>query len=170
MNNKAQLHTMEGLAAAVLMTLTILTITQSTMIVTPQNELATAVQLEQITSDALAIIDIAPNTAIKRNLTECVAAWDLTESTVVSNDLETLDEQLASLLPGIQYNVDFTYSENGNIHTKNVIINGAPTEDTIVARRLVALSKSVVDLAGGSWNIADDELLIVEVKVIAWMI
>jgi hypothetical protein len=170
MNNKAQLHTLEGLGAAVLMTLTILTIAQSTMIVTPQNELVMTVQLEQMTSDALAVIDIAPHTAIQNNLTECVAQWNLNESEVTSNNLDTLNEELAILLPGIQYNVDLTYSQNGNINTKNAIINGAPTEDAVVVRRLVTLSKASVDSAGGSWNIADDELLVVEVKLTAWII
>jgi hypothetical protein len=170
MNNKAQLHTLEGLGAAVLMTLTILTIAQSTMIVTPQNELVMIVQLEQMTSDALAVIDIAPHTTIQNNLTECVAGWDHNESNVLTNNLEMLNEELAILLPGIQYNVDLTYSQNGNINTKNAIINGAPTEDAVVVRRLVTLSKASVDSAGGVWNIADNELLIVEVKLTAWII
>ncbi|WP_406655732.1 hypothetical protein V7O62_08045 [Methanolobus sp. ZRKC2] len=170
MNDRAQLHTLEGLAAAVLMTLTMLTIVQSTMIVTPQNELSMTVQLEQVSSDALAVLDMAPDTAIEYNLTECIAGWDMKESNVTGNNLDTLDGELSYLLSGTQYNVDLSYFKNGVLSKKQVIINGAPTEDAVVVRRLVALTNSDVVSSGGSWNIANDEVLIVEVKLTAWRI
>ncbi|MDW7731113.1 MAG: hypothetical protein SCH66_01645 [Methanolobus sp.] len=170
MNDKAQIHTLEGLAAAILMTLTMLAVTQGATIVTPQNGLAMDVQLEQIASDALAVIDMTPDTAIQYNLTECVASWDMNESTGIGDNLEKLDDELGYLLPRTQYNVDLAYLEGGNVVTKPVILSGIPTENDVVVRRLVTLSNSTVTDSGGSWNIANDELLVVEVRLTAWKV
>lgn len=170
MNDRAQIHTLEGLAAAILMTLTILAVTQGTTIVTPQNELAMDVQLEQLAHDALAIVDMTPDTAIQYNLTECVSSWDMGESTGVGDNLEKLDEELAYLLPGIRYNVDLVYLSSGKVVTKPVIINGIATENDVVARRLVALTNETASTMGGGWNLADDEIKIVEVRMTAWKV
>lgn len=171
MKDKAQMHTLEGLAAAILMTLTMLAVTHGATIVTPQNELAMDVHLEQIASDTLAVIDMTPDTAIQYNLTECVASWDMGESTGIGDNLEKLDNELEDLLPqDTQYNVDLAYLEGGNVVTKQVILNGIPNENDVVVRRLVTLSNSTVTGAGGSWNIADDDLLIVEVRLTAWKV
>ncbi|WP_292463739.1 hypothetical protein [Methanolobus sp.] len=171
MNDKAQLHTLEGLAAALLMTLTILTITQSAMIITPQNELVMDVQLKQIASDALTVLDSAPEATIRNDLTECIASWDENEASLDSNNLEMLDYELSYLLPDILYNVNIAYvNATTQLTDKKVIVNGAPTENAVVARRLVSLSNSTVSSSGGEWNIADDELLIVEVRLTAWRV
>jgi hypothetical protein len=169
-NDRAQLHTLEGLAAALLMTLTVLTITQSTIIITPQNELAMDVQLRQMASDALTVLDTAPETAVQNNLTECIAVWDMNEASLNSNNLDVLDNELSYLLPDICYNVNLAYKEGAEIKDKTVVVNGAPTEDAVVVRRLVTLSNSTVSCSGGAWNIPDDELLIVEVRLTAWRV
>lgn len=170
MNDKAQLHTLEGLAAALLMTLTVLTITQSTMIITPQNELTMDVQLKQMASDALAVLDMAPQTAIQDNLTECIASWDMNEANLTANNLEILDKELSYLLPETYYNVNLAYLEGTDVKVRKVIVNGTPVENAVVARRLVSLSNSTVSDCGGGWNVADNELLIVEVRLTAWRI
>ncbi|AFV23739.1 hypothetical protein Mpsy_1532 [Methanolobus psychrophilus R15] len=172
MNDKAQLHTLEGLAAALLMTLTILTITQSAMIITPQNELVMDVQLKQIASDALTVLDSAPEATIRNDLTECIASWNMTEASLTVNNLGMLDNELSYLLPDILYNVNIAYFDVGTqkLTDKKVIVNGAPTENAVVARRLVSLSNSTVSSSGGAWGIADDELLIVEVRLTAWRV
>jgi hypothetical protein len=172
MNDKAQLHTLEGLAAALLMTLTILTITQSAMIITPQNELVMDVQLKQMASDALTVLDSAPEATIRNDLTECIASWDRNETSLATNPLELLDNELSYLLPDILYNVNIAYFDVGtrDLIDKRVIVNGAPTENAVVARRLVSLSNSTVSSSGGAWSIPDDELLIVEVRLTAWRV
>ncbi len=173
MNNKAQLHTLEGLGAAVLMTLTILTISQSTMIVTPQNELAVDVHLEQMSNDALTVMDIAPHSSAQYNLTECIAGWDMTEATYPSSptsDLDELDEGLSYLLPNILYNVDLAYFENDNLNVKKVIIKGSPADNAVVVRHFVTLTNETVSDMGGAWNLAEDELKVVEVRLTAWKV
>ncbi|MDG6244213.1 MAG: hypothetical protein QCH31_07455 [Methanolobus sp.] len=170
MDNKAQLHTLEGLAAAVLMTLTVLAITQSTMIVTPQNSLAVNVQLEQMSSDALGVLDMAPISLVQYNLTECVAGWNKTEATYPTIKHEKLDDALWHLLPGLLYNVDFAYIENGNLTVEKVIINGAPGDNSVVSRRYVTLTNQTVHMMDGGWSLQDDELKVVEVRMTAWKV
>jgi hypothetical protein len=172
LNDKAQLHTMEGLLAAILMTMTVLMITQSTAIVTPQNELAIDVQLEQIGSDTLKVIDIAPQTSIIRNnLTECVASWDTTtEASYPTNNLEILDNSISNLMPEILYNVNFAYTRNGNLTVKKVIIHGQPADNAVVVRHYVTLTNETVKTMGGGWNLADDEIKVVEVRMTTWKV
>lgn len=171
MNDKAQLHTLEGLAAALLMTITLLAITQGTMIITPQNELIMDVQLKQIASDALTIVNIAPQASIQDNLTACIAGWDMNEANIDAGNMDVLNKELAYLIPeGIFYNVNVAYFDAGTLYDKRIIVNGAATENVAVARRLVTLSNSTVTQYGGAWNIPNDELQIVEVRLTAWRI
>ncbi|MDY0387157.1 MAG: hypothetical protein RBT65_08530 [Methanolobus sp.] len=178
LNDKAQLHTLEGLAAAVLMTMTVLMITNSTMMVTPQNEMAIDVQLKQMASDALTVIDIVPkssaqsnNAPILHNLTACVASWDVTEeATYPVNTLDNLEDGLSYLLPNVLYNVDLAYVENGNITQKKVIIKGSPGKSAVVARHFVTLTNQTVSDMNGTWNLDDDELRVVEVRLTAWKV
>ncbi|MDK2826364.1 MAG: hypothetical protein PWQ44_1544 [Methanolobus sp.] len=171
MNDKAQLHTLEGLGAAVLMTLTILTITQSTMIVTPQNELAIDVHLEQISSDALTVLDRNPVDSDQYNLTECIASWDMTEASYPDNmtgNLDELDAGLQYLLPDTLYNVDLAYIENGDMKVDNAIIRGPAGKNSVVTRHFVTLTNETVSEMGGSWNLGETELRVVEVRLTAW--
>ena len=170
MDNKAQIHTLEGFAAAALITFTVLYITQSVVIVTPQTELTTDVQLKQTASDALTGLDISPPTAIQYNLTECVASWNMNESTPLGGNLKVLSDEISGLLTGILYNVDFAYVKNGSLTVKHIIIHGIPTDNSVVARRLVTLKNSTVADAGGAWIISQDGLLVVEVRLTAWQV
>ncbi|MEZ5335585.1 MAG: hypothetical protein R2741_10280 [Methanolobus sp.] len=170
MDNKAQLHTLEGLGAAVLITFTVLAITQSTMMVTPQNELTVNVQLEQMSYDALTVLDTAEHESVQCNLTECVAGWDTNPATYPTGNLEKLDGALAYLLPDLMYNVDFVYFKNGNLTVENVIVHGVPGENAVVAKRFVTLTKDTVSNYGGGWILSTSELRVVEVRLTTWKI
>lgn len=170
MDDKAQLQTLEGLGAALLITMTVVVITQSATVMTPQHEMMLDVQLEQMAYDALTLLDIAPSWVIDSNLTECVAGWDRNEATMKHNSLPYLDRELSLLLPGFLYNVDFSYVQNGNLTTKNAILNGYPTEDAVVARRTIMLTNSTVTTAKGVWPIASNEIKMVEVRLTVWQV
>lgn len=171
LNDKAQLHTLEGLIAAVLMTMTILSITQSTAIVTPQNELAIDVQLEQISSDALRVLDVVPESSnIRNNLTECVASWNKTEASYPDYNLELLEINLENLMPDLLYNVDFAYVENDSVEVRKVIINGQPADNSVAVRHFVTLTNDTVQTMNGSWTLADDEIKVVEIRMITWKV
>ncbi|MEZ5335595.1 MAG: hypothetical protein R2741_10330 [Methanolobus sp.] len=112
-------------------------ITQSSTIVTPQNELAVDVQLEQMSSDVLTVLDIAPELSIQNNLTECVANWSLSEANYPSNNLEMLDKNIAPLMGDTLYNVDFAYVEGSNLVVKKAIVNGQPGDNAVSVRHFV---------------------------------
>ena len=169
MNDKAQLYTLEGLIAAVLVTITLLAVAQSSVVITPQTDNFLEVQMKQKINDALVILDVTPDTTIENNLTECVASWNMsTEASYGKDQLVALDNQLAIMLPDLMYNVEFAYVENSSVVVKNTVFNGAPTENSITANRLVTLSNSTVNSYGGTWMIPDDELKVVEVRLTAW--
>ncbi|NPE28234.1 hypothetical protein HNV12_09750 [Methanococcoides sp. SA1] len=169
MNDKAQLYTLEGLIAAVLVTVTVLAIVQSSMVITPQTENFLEVQMKQKINDALVILDVAPDPTIEYNLTECAAKWNTsTEASFGKDQLEVLDNQLATMLPVLMYNVEFAYVENNSVVVKKTVFNGAPTENSITATRLVTLTNSTVNSYGGTWMIPDDEIKVVEVRLTAW--
>lgn len=170
MDNKAQLQTLEGLGAALLITMTVVIITQSATVMTPQQEMMLDVQLEQMAYDALTLLDVAPSYAIGPNLTECVSAWDMNDATMGNSTLPLLDNALSLLLPGFLYNVDISYVQNGTLITKNTILHGYPTEDASVARRTVMLTNSTVASVKGKWSLASDELQMVEVKLTLWQV
>ncbi|SFM67091.1 DUF7288 family protein [Methanolobus profundi] len=170
MNEKGQLHTLEGLAAALMITMTVLVISQSTMMVTPQNELAVNVHLEQLSSDALAVIDTADSGSVEHDLTECVSSWNMMEATYPASSLCDLDDELSYLLPGVLYNIELAYFKDQNLNVKKVIINGPPGENSVVVRRFVTITNETVNDAGGGWNLKEDELRVVEVRMTTWKV
>ena len=113
---------------------------------------------------------LPPSWVIDSNLTECVAGWDRNEATMKHNSLPYLDQELSLLLPGFLYNVDFSYVQNGNLTTKNAILNGYPTEDAVVARRTIMLTNSTVTTAKGVWPMASNEIKMVEVRLTVWQV
>lgn len=170
MDNRAQLQTLEGLGAALLITMTVVIITQSATVITPQHEMMLDVQLEQMAYDVLTLLDVAPSYVMGANLTECVAGWNMNQATMGYNSLPHLDSELSFLLPGLLYNVDFSYVNNSNLVTKNAILNGYPTDDAVVARRTVMLTKPQVAEANGAWDIESNELQVVEVRLTVWQV
>lgn len=169
MNEDAQIHTLEGFFASSMIIFTVLIITKSSFIITPQSELAMDVQLKQTADDALAVLDVAPKTAFQSNLTELVAGWDMKEAQ--NNSLKALDNEIETQLKDVIYNIDFSYvGEDNKFTIKNAIIHGKPVENSIVATRLVTLYNSTVRQANGSWNISSNGIKVVEVRLIAWRV
>ena len=170
MNETAQIHTLEGFVAAAFMIMTVMLITKSSVIISPQSELCMDVQLRQSATDALSVLDLAPGTEFQSNLTEYIAGYNVTESSPQSGSLQSLDTDIGELLGDIIYNVDFVYVDNNTLTMKHVIIHGAPMENTIIASRFVTLYNSTVMQAGGTWNISSSDVQMVEVRLIAWQV
>lgn len=173
MNEEAQIYTLEGFVAASLMIITVVMITKSSLIITPQNELTMDVKLKQTADDAIAVIDMAPKTAFQFNLTELVAGWNNVPydyANPQNNGLNALENELDTELKYITYNINFAYIENDTFTIIPVIIHGEPIENSVVATRLVTLYNSTVATSGGSWNIPLDDLKVVEVRLIAWQV
>ncbi len=176
MNEDAQIHTLEGFFASSMIFFTVLIITKSSFIITPQSELTMDIQLKQAADDALTVLDVAPETTFQSNLTKLVAGWDMINATSGNNSIEELEYEIDSQLSAAElsdviYNIDFAYvNENGNLVVNHIIIHGMPVENAVVATRLVALYGSNVAETHGNWTIPSNDIRVVEVRLIAWRI
>jgi hypothetical protein len=191
-DERGQLHTIEGLAAAVLMIATIFFVTQGVMVITPQTELSLDVQLKQLGSDALTILD-ADDPRDDILLKKYVAAWDGTEANITypvpdsivvnshqfgSDGKNDLNHSLYLLLNQTQrdvlYNVDFVYkngsSSNNDLNTSHVIMKGYPPDNSIAVSRLVTLHRGDTIVSPQLTVEEDLDLKVVEVRLILWWV
>ncbi|MDY6931419.1 MAG: hypothetical protein SVJ22_05845 [Halobacteriota archaeon] len=164
-DESAQMNTIEGVSAAVLMMITLFFVTQSS-IITPQTEMLLDTQLRQLGNDALRVLDseeITNNYNANNTLLELyVANWS-------SSDLES---DIDMLLPdNILYNLDFIHLEkNLSVNRSRVVTRGAPVEDSVIVSRLVSLHSD--DNLSNKWNltIAQTDVKVVEVRLALWYI
>ena len=181
-NERGQLHTIEGLSAAVLMIVTIFFVTQGVTVITPQTESSLDAQLKQLGADALTVLDTEdPIDGIL--LKKYVAAWDGTEATITnpvpdsidvnssqfgSNGKNDLNHSLYLLLPkDVLYNVDLVYKNGSFMNTSSVILKGFPPDDSIAVSQLVTLH-SDDNIRSPKLNTTD--LKVVEARVILWWV
>ena len=188
-DKNAQLHTLEGLSAAILMLATLFFVTQGTTYITPQTEMSLDVQLMQFGHDALIVLDSEdPEDDIL--LKKYVLGWNGTEASFINpvpnsidvnssqfgtNGDNDLNHSLHELLPNnVVYNVDFVfYNETTQeLNTSHIIMNGAPMDNSVGVSQLVTLHYNDLNDAPpySVWNdiINTYELQVVEVRLILW--
>lgn len=195
-DERGQLHTIEGLAAAVLMISTVFFVTQGVTVITPQTGLSLDVQLKQSGADALMVLDtedLMDGILLKKY----VAAWNGTEANItypVPDSIDVysfqfeddggsgndLNYSLSELLPeDVVYNVDFVYKNGSSMNTSHVIMKGFPPDNSIAVSRLVTLHRNELkyelsELLSNYWKarIPDDEtdVKVVEVRLILWYV
>ena len=164
-NESAQMNTIEGVSAAVLMVITLFFVTQSS-IITPQTEMVLDTQLKQLGNDALRVLDseeITNNYAANNTMLEMyVANWSADD---LDSDLDML------LTDNIMYNLDFVHLEaDHSMNRSRVITRGAPVENSVVVSRLVSLHSD--DSISTRWNltIAPTDVKVVDVRLTLWYI
>ena len=189
-DERGQLHTIEGLAAALLMISTVFFVTQGVTVITPQTGLSLDVQLKQSGADALMVLDTEdPIDGIL--LKKYVAAWNGTEANITNPVPESIDvnsdqfknaggnglnDSLYELLPeDVVYNVDFVYENNSNLNTLHIILKGFPPDDSIAVSQLVTLQRNETDyeLSEAYWNttiLGETDAKVVEVRLILWQV
>jgi len=189
-DEKGQLHTIEGLAAALLMISTLFFVTQGVTVITPQTGLSLDTQLKQLGADALTVLDtedLLDGILLKKY----VAAWDGTEANithpvpdsigVMSHRFEYeggngLNHSLYVLLPeDVVYNVDFIYLNGSFMNTSHVIMKGFPPDDSTAVSQLVTLHHNETDykLSEAYWNntiTGETDAKVVEVRLILWQV
>jgi len=188
-DEEGQLHTIEGLAAALLMISTLFFVTQGVTVITPQTGLSLDVQLKQHGADALMLLDTEnPKDGIL--LKKYVAAWNGTKKATITDPVpESIDvnssyfgnasgnglnHSLYVLLPGdVVYNVDFVFWDNNDLNTSHVIMKGYPPDDSIAVSQLVTLHRNETDygLSEAYWNntiLDETDAKVVEVRLILW--
>ena len=189
-DERGQLHTIEGLAAALLMISTVFFVTQGVTVITPQTGLSLDVQLKQSGADALTVLDTEdPIDGIL--LKKYVAAWNGTEANITypvpdSIDVNSdqfknaggngLNDSLYEILPeDVVYNVDFVYMNGSFMNTSHVIMKGYPPDDSIAVSKLVTLHYNETDyeLSEAYWNttiLGETDAKVVEVRLILWQV
>jgi len=191
-DEKGQLHTIEGLAAALLMISTLFFVTQGVTVITPQTGLSLDAQLKQSGADALMVLDTEdPKDGFL--LKKYVAAWNGTKANITypvpdsidvysyyshfrSDGKNDLNHSLYVLLPeDVVYNVDFVFWDNSDLNTSHVIMKGYPPDDSIAVSRLVTLHHNETDyeLSKAYWNntLTDaTDAKVVEVRLILWQV
>jgi len=188
-DERGQLHTIEGLAAALLMISTVFFVTQGVTVITPQTGLSLDVQLKQSGADALMVLETEyPEDGIL--LKKYVAAWNGTKANITypvpkSIDVNSsyfgnasgngLNHTLSVLLPeDVVYNVDFVFwDKNGNfMNTSHVIMKGFPPDDSIAVSQLVTLHNDEYKYEPSNhWNITGEtDAKVVEVRLILWQV
>jgi len=186
-DERGQLHTIEGLAAALLMISTVFFVTQGVTVITPQTGLSLDVQLKQSGADALMVLDTEdPIDGIL--LKKYVAAWNGTEANITypvpdSIDVNSshfgddgkndLNHTLSVLLPeDVVYNVDFVYMNGSFMNTSHVIMKGYPPDDSIAVSKLVTLHQNEYKYKLSDYwkdRIPDEtDVEVVEVRLILW--
>ena len=164
-DESAQMNTIEGVSAAVLMVITLFFATQISVI-TPQTEMVLDTQLRQLGNDALCVLDTE---VITNNYT---TNYTLLEKYVANWSADELNSDLDMLIPdNIMYNLDFVHLEqNLTINRSRVITSGAPVDDSIVVSRLVSLHSD--DNISSRWNqtIAPNDIKMVDVRLTLWYI
>ena len=78
-DERGQLYTMEGIAAALIMLATIYLVINATSVYTAGDTHISDMQLEALGSDALMMIDQAPNSSMESPLQSTIEVLDLAE-------------------------------------------------------------------------------------------
>ncbi len=190
-DEKAQLHTLESVAAATIMLLVIIyaiDATSMTPLTSSTSNVHVEAELRTLGQDILNTMDYA-ELGYNSNLKNDIITWDGREyiwsgssylmrdnsAFNLSNNLSvTLNKTL--IKQGIAHNVELTYLENSTLlpNYRNMIYNGDPSTSAVIVSRKIVLQdpeappnsnnpiyKKDIDPSTGLYNI-------VEVKLILW--
>ncbi len=189
-DEKAQLHTLEGVAASTILLLVIIYAIDATSM-TPLTSSTSSVHVESelraLGQDILNTMDYA-EPGYNSNLKNDIITWDGNEyiwsgsSYLIKGGTTSLNNNLSATLnitlikQGIAHNVELTYLENSTLlpNNRNMIYNGDPSTSAVIVTRKIVLqdaeappnpynpiSKKDIDPSTSLYNI-------VEVKLILW--
>lgn len=187
LDEKAQLHTLEGVAAATIMLLVIVYAIDATSI-TPVTSSTANVhvenQLQALGQDILGALDYAEpgyNSKLKNDITGWNGSeyfWNVTGYTE-KYGTNSLNNNLTVLLnatfaaQGIAHNVEVTFlTDNGaNVSSRRMIYNGEPSDNAVIVSRRISLHDGEIRQTDNPIRDIDSSTSlynIVEVKLILW--
>ena len=153
-DDKAQLHTLEGVGAATLMLFVIIYAIDATSL-TPQTSSTSSVHIENelqyLGQDVLNTLDFAEpgyssdlkNDVLNWNGSEYI--WSGAAYLNIADNTNSLDNNITRILidtmvrRGIAHNVELTYFDNGSYVTRNMIYNGDPSNNAVIVSRKIVL-------------------------------
>ena len=172
MDDKGQIYTIEGFAAALILVGLLLIVFSSITVVTPQTEMTTDMKAYQTAADVITIAD-RPNEAHGSDLKGWVAGWNGGSSSYscsvspAEKGMAALDGQIASLLPSdMRYNVELSYYDGSADVTVPVITHGVPGDNSNVATRLITLNS--FDNTSAYWTGRAQFPQLVQVQLTVW--
>jgi hypothetical protein len=190
-DEKAQLHTLEGVAAATILLLVIIyaiDATSMTPLTSSTSNVHVESELRMLGQDILNTMDYA-EPGYNSNLKNDIITWDGKEYIwsgsgylMKDNSAVGLSNNLTAILnttlikQGIAHNVELTYIENSTLlpNNRNMIYNGDPSTSAVIVSRKIVLQdaeapsnsnsplyKKDIDPSTSLYNI-------VEVKLVLW--
>lgn len=162
MDDKGQMHTLEGAMASIIMLVVVVFVVQGTTL-TPLSSSSTnqhvQLELENFGSDLLSSLDYTKNPLSNSSLKNSILAWngleyvwDGSRYVDVENYDTTMDTDLTKALNftlnrwGVAYNIEIVYVDNNGMTTKAMIWNGNPSDNSICVSKMIALHD--VDIIG----------------------
>lgn len=184
-DDSGQIHTIEGVVAALVVLVALTYIIGSITFVSPQTEKTTVMKLSikaQDIMNVLACQDQPDN--FTSPLTRGIAQWDggvANATNVVSPgepSIGTLNDRILSMLPGnVMYNMNVSYIDEpastaaGRLvfRDKYLIFHGDPQDNSVMASKILVLNS--YDIAGSAnyWSGMTTPKT-VEVKLVLWSI
>ncbi|MCD1294134.1 hypothetical protein CUJ83_03890 [Methanocella sp. CWC-04] len=180
-DDSAQLYTIEGIVASVIMIITLSFVLGSITFVSPQTEKTSEMKMSVMAQDVLNILSVS-DVNHPGDLKKYVCGWNGTgtdaDNEVPLNDtyIGDLRDSISSGLPGnVQYNVRFRYDDGGVFTDKPVIWHGDPHDNAVAVSRLVTLNDEDYGDMYMSWfwnepSRKNSMPKVVEVKLVVWHI
>lgn len=189
-DEKAQLHTLEGVAASTILLLVIIyaiDATSMTPLTSSTSNAHVESELRALGQDILNSMDYA-EPGYNSNLKNDIIRWDGKEyiwsgsSYIIKDGTNSLNNNLSAILnitlikQGIAHNVELTYLENSTLlpNNRNMIYNGDPSTSAVIVTRKIVLqdAEAPSDTYNPIYKKDIDPLTslynIVEVKLILW--
>ncbi|MCX9024463.1 MAG: hypothetical protein OIN85_00025 [Candidatus Methanoperedens sp.] len=190
-DDKAQMHTLEGVAAATIMLLVIvyaIDATSMTPLTSSTANVHVETELQVLGQDMLGALDYAEpgyNSKLKNDVLTWKGSeyiWsgtNYTEKGGTANLTNNLTNILNATLirQGIAHNVEFTFliDNKGNYSTERMIYNGDPSENAVIVSRKIVLHDGDINKTKFPGNPINDDIdpstnlyNIVDVKLILW--
>jgi hypothetical protein len=188
-DDKAQMHTLEGVAAATIMLLVIIyaiDATSMTPLTSSTANVHVETELQVLGQDILSALDYAEpgyNSKLKNDVTNWSGkefVWSGTKYVENGNTSNSLSNNLTNILnatlvtQGIAHNVELTFlADNGtSFSSQKMIYNGDPSNNAVIVSRKIVLQNSDFN-PSSDYPIKDIDpstnlYNIVDVKLILW--
>ena len=159
-----QLYTIEGFAAALIMIITAFLVVNATSVYTAGDTHINDMQLEALGTDALKMMDVAPNNTISKTpLQEIIEHTPEVDGETFNTTFSNIIHQGTFRNPNtIHYNATFTCRNDDNLLTSNPIIstrNLTGGEHSVRVTKWVIVDKDDITIC----NRHDDQAILVEV-------
>jgi hypothetical protein len=183
-----QLHTMEGVVAALVLIFAILYITGAINLVSPQTEKAAVMKESIRAEDTLTVLgSVDQPSNYSSMLLRDVSAWKGSEVNYSKEEVDpggessimALDSTIYSMLPpNIIYNLYVTYWDDGAnaMKTKTLIYRGEPHDNAVSASKKIVLNGGDVEALPSSYwyplvmSGTVSEVKALEIRLVMWSI